>query len=197
MQVKAILYTMALLSGTTLAVWLPSISQQALDHHTPPMASGLELQGHVSGVLSGDTLSIETVDGRHVRATLWGIAAPTLRQAYGEAARVSLSELTVGKPLWIRIEEPGDHNRALAAVYVGTLEVGKAQAGRGLAWITPAGERDAGLVKAQRGARARQAGLWRDPEPVAPWAFRGQAGDDIAQGRAAAPDGPLTSSITN
>jgi micrococcal nuclease len=175
MRIKALLYLIALMGGTAITLFLPSIQQMALGHHGAlAQSAGAAEDGKVVGVLSGDTLVIQTASGRRVRATIWGIAAPDRLQAYGEAAKRSLSDLAFGKPVRVRIEGSTDSEHVLATLYTGSLNVGSAQTGRGLAWVTNAGGRDTELSNAQRSARTRQAGLWRDSDPVAPWDFKAQ-----------------------
>lgn len=43
---------------------------------------------------------------------------------------------------------------------------------RGLAWRYEKYSKDAELLAAQEEARRGKVGLWRDPEPVAPWEWR-------------------------
>lgn len=174
MRIQAVLYCGVLISGVVLALSMPSLAKFALTKGTQIPALGSERLGRVIGVLSGDTVVVETADEGRLRVALWGIEAPDSRQSYGEEAKSSLSELAFGKPVRVSLNSLQGRDRVVGALFIGTLNVGRAQAGRGLAWVTRDGQTDRTLWSAMQSAQTRHAGLWRDTQPVAPWEFRAQ-----------------------
>ena len=62
--------------------------------------------------------------------------------------------------------------RLLGRVSVGGLDVNLELVRRGLAWHYKRYSIDPALADAETAARARRAGLWVDPAPVPPWAYR-------------------------
>lgn len=147
----------------------------------------------IVGVADGDTLTArcDTPDLEHPyqqeRVRLTGIDAPERGQAFARRSRQSLSELAHGKPARLECGKRDRYQRLVCDVYVTpasavhgpkTLDVGLAQVERGLAWWYRAYSHEQTPVqrlryeRAEARARDQGLGLWRDPNPVAPWNHR-------------------------
>lgn len=146
-----------------------------------------DIEGMVVAVIDGDTIRLLDAENRQHKVRLAGIDAPEKAQPFGTASRMHLSRLVAGKQ--VRIESFGEdrYDRILGKVWVQpadcsscgkTLDANHAQILVGMAWwyFYYAGEQseeDRGRYQsAVMEARARKRGLWRDAEPVPPWAWR-------------------------
>ena len=137
-----------------------------------PCAMGAELQGRVSAVHDGDTLTLAVGEAR-LRVRLDGVDAPELPQPYGRSARRSLSQLCRGKDAKVLERGKDDEGRILGSVTCAGVDVNAEQVRRGMAWVhlryLPLGSP---LYEFEANARLRRVGLWRGKEPIAPWEWR-------------------------
>lgn len=144
------------------------------------VARALEVDGRVVGVQDGDTLTI--LDSARVqhRIRLAGIDAPEKSQAFGEAAKQSLARLVHGRQVEAHCPKRDRYGREVCSVFLGTRDVGLEQVRAGYAWwyreYAREQTRDDRVVYEAAEAEARQArrGLWDDPAPQQPSAFRRQ-----------------------
>lgn len=137
-----------------------------------------ELEGRVVGVRDGDTLELLTTERRTVTVRLAGIDAPEIRQAYGQAAKRELSALAFGRDAHVNWKKQDDYGRTVGVVRIDGADINLRMIERGYAWhykrYAPeqtAADR-AAYAGAESDARVARRGLWADPDPVAPWAFR-------------------------
>ncbi len=134
-------------------------------------APAAELEGRVVRVADGDTLTV-LVHNRMLRVRLVEIDAPEKRQAFGTRSGQSLAELCMNKPARIVTKGVDRYDRVLGRVYCAGVDANAEQVRRGMAWVYDRYVTDAGLYAQQDSARAAQRGLWADPRPVPPWAWR-------------------------
>ena len=95
-----------------------------------------------------------------------------------------MSELVYGKPARLECSKTDRYGRSVCNVWVApgsapdgplTLDAGLAMVTRGMAWWYRAFAREQTAEArgqyefAEQEARAKRAGLWADPKPVAPW----------------------------
>ena len=127
----------------------------------------------VIGIKDGDTVVLLTAAKTEITVRLSEIDAPERKQAFGTVSRTFLSDLIFGKE--VKLEKLGTdrYGRTLGFIFLrnGTnvnLEMVK----NGMAWQYEKYSKSAVLKKAQVSAKSMSVGLWRDPNPVAPWEFR-------------------------
>jgi endonuclease YncB( thermonuclease family) len=139
-----------------------------------PSSSGRLLQGVVSEVQDGDTL---TVGASRIR--LSAIDAPELSQDFGLQSRAALRALVLGRPVSIAYSDTDRYGRLLGQVFVdGCVDVNLHMVKTGAAWFYRAYQCDvlavqrAALEQAESHARLAHEGLWANPAPVSPWVFR-------------------------
>ena len=149
------------------------------------------LEGRVVRIADGDTLTVLDADQVQHRVRLAGIDAPERAQPFGERSRQNLARLVAGKAVEVRWHKRDRYGRVVGQVWVvspdarcqgagcpKTLDAGLAQITVGLAWhykqyAGEQSEQDRERYSfAEVEARAKRAGLWRDPGPVAPWEWR-------------------------
>ena len=139
-----------------------------------------EVGGRVVAVQDGDTVTILDADHVQHRVRIAGIDAPEKAQAFGEAAKQSLARLVHGQRVDAHCPKRDRYGREVCSVYLGARDVGLEQVRGGYAWWyreyareqTP-GER-AAYEAAEKDAREARRGLWTDPAPQPPSAFRRQ-----------------------
>lgn len=135
--------------------------------------------GTVVGVQDGDTLTVLTPEKQQIRIRVHGIDSPESGQAFGTVAKKHASELVFGKTITFKEQDKDRYGRTVARVILpGGMDFGLAMISAGLAWHYAAYARDEkAYAEAQEKARRRRIGLWRDPQPVAPWMWRRSQSD--------------------
>lgn len=136
-----------------------------------------EFSGRVVSVTDGDTLTV--MKHKHkVKIRIAGIDAPEKQQAFGKASKQSLARLASGREVFIEERGRDNYGRTLGRVMHGRSDLGLRQIELGLAWHYRQYARNQPIVQAQRyaqaekNARRRKVGLWRDSRPVPPWSWR-------------------------
>lgn len=138
-------------------------------------APAYELSGKVVKVADGDTLTILDAQRVKHKIRLYGIDTPEYDQPYFGAAKRALSKMVANKAVGIDVKDTDTYGRTVGVVYVDGGSVNLAMVRAGHAWWY---KRYAGLNEtlreAQEHAQAYELGLWKEPNPVAPWDWRRQ-----------------------
>jgi endonuclease YncB( thermonuclease family) len=92
------------------------------------------LEGLVTGVADGDTITL--LDGNHQqhRIRIGGIDAPEKGQPFGQRSKQHMAELAFGKEAKADCYKVDRYGRDLCTVFVNGKDVGLAQLDAGLAW---------------------------------------------------------------
>jgi endonuclease YncB( thermonuclease family) len=155
--------TVHALSSLTLLIGLASA--------VPACAS--ESKGRVVGVTDGYTITVLR-NRTPVKVRLHGIDCPESRQDFGSRAKQATSELAFGKEVAVRPVDTDRYGRTVAEVVlpdgrVLSHELVKA----GLAWwYARYAPKDSTLRRLEAEARAARRGIWSQPDPSPPWAWR-------------------------
>lgn len=137
------------------------------------LARAETLSGVVVGVSDGDTLTLLVEDKLRVKIRLHGIDAPESKQAFGQRAKQSLSELAYNKDARVEVVDRDRYGRTVGVVFVGDVNVNAEQVRTGMAWwYRQYAKDDTTLEALEAEARKERRGLWQDKEPVPPWEFR-------------------------
>lgn len=131
----------------------------------------------VVGITDGDTIKARCGEPgayQQVTARLAAIDAPERRQPFGDVSRQHLAALCFEQPARITPRTKDRYGRMVADVTCQGRDAGADMVASGMAWVferyaTPG---DAHLRGLQTDARAARAGLWADPAPIEPWAWR-------------------------
>lgn len=135
----------------------------------------------VTFVEDGDTAKLLRGDGSQIKCRIDKIDAPETAhefagkpgQAYGNEARKTLQDMIDNKEVTLKITRPADKgNRFGCQIEVEGANVDLAMVQAGAAWLYRRYANDPNLVKAEQEARTAKRGLWADPNPVNPEAFR-------------------------
>jgi endonuclease YncB( thermonuclease family) len=133
-----------------------------------------EFTGRVVGVADGDTLSV-LHDGKAERVRLNGIDCPEKGQPFGAQAKAVTSAMAFGREVTVRPVNLDKYGRTVADVVLPDgRNLNRELVALGLAWWYRKYSTDESLGHLEVAARVGKKGLWADPEPIPPWAFRKQ-----------------------
>lgn len=127
----------------------------------------------VIGIKDGDTVVLLTKNKVEITVRLSEIDAPERKQAYGTVSRTFLSDLIFGKE--VRLEKDGTdrYGRTLGFIFTKSgVNVNLEMVKNGMAWQYLRYSKSSSLKQAQLLAKTQKLGLWKDPNPIAPWEFR-------------------------
>lgn len=138
------------------------------------------LEGCVVRVADGDTVTIELDNGKRERIRFEGIDAPESSQTYGRESRKNLIDLLekYGSCVIVEYDRRDNYGRIVGKVISGGVDLNLEQVKSGSAWVYRNYLKNLSLadkaryVAAEVSARNRDAGLWIDPDPTAPWIYR-------------------------
>ena len=159
---------------------------------TVVLSSAKTLQGKVVKIADGDTLTILDVRGFKYRIRLQGIDAPETDQPYGKESSKNLKWLVYGKGVTVEYSKYDRYGRIIGRVLLDSnrdifclavdcarkVDIGLEQINAGTAWHykryqNEQYEGDQKLYSvAERGARKKKIGLWKDKNPTSPWKWR-------------------------
>jgi micrococcal nuclease len=137
-----------------------------------PTATETTLRLKVTSVHDGDTLTGINEANEQVKVRLDAIDAPELSQPYGQASRKALAEKVFGKVVMVTTKKRDQYGRVIGHVIVGKRDVNLELLEEGAAWHYEQYDKNKRLREAEQVARAAKKGLWREPDPVAPWEWR-------------------------
>ncbi|MDR1041222.1 MAG: thermonuclease family protein [Deltaproteobacteria bacterium] len=141
-----------------------------------PPASAESYRGQVVSVQDGDTITVLTSDYERIRVRFYGIDCPEKNQAHGPEARDLLVGLVDGRTVDIEVLDIDRYSRYVALVRLDGTLINQRMVESGYAWVyeqyCKATDVCAALRQAEASARNLRAGLWSDPDPVAPWDHR-------------------------
>lgn len=130
----------------------------------------------VVAVADGDTLTARCgTPGAYeqVKVRIAAIDAPEKRQAFGKRAGQNLAALCFRQTARITPRSRDRYGRTVADVECQSKDVAETQVRDGFAWVYPQYARGyERLYEVQAGAEEAKRGLWADPDPVPPWAWR-------------------------
>jgi endonuclease YncB( thermonuclease family) len=151
------------------------------------------IKGKVVFVIDGDTITILGEDGIPHPVKLFGIDAPELRQAHGQESADRLGSLVTGKDVDLMVRYIDQKGRYYGDLLLRGEDVGLGQLINGLAWVylpKRCGDRfdkRSLYLTAESTAKAEKVGLWKDPDPLPPWKFRGEDYDGSSSGSGTGP----------
>lgn len=159
-------------------------STNAKEHRTPSGKNETKrVSGYVTSIPDGDTISVKTADGGKLRVRFLGIDTPESKQLHGPESQKTLERMirAAGNRVDLVYQKEDRYNRVVALVFAGGKNLNYEQVKNGSAWYyyqyakdLRAVDRDAPakFEQAEKEARARRIGLWRDSNPQEPWQWR-------------------------
>ena len=135
-------------------------------------AAYADIDGRVTAAADGDTLTV-VVGSKPLRVRLAEIEAPENSQPFGDRSKKSLEAHCLGKRATITGHETDRFGQTVGRVFCGGMDMNAEQVRRGLAWVSPrTAKADSPLHALQAAAKAARLGLWSQPNPTPPWAWR-------------------------
>jgi micrococcal nuclease len=145
-----------------------------------------KIPGHrsvVTFVGDGDSVFTKNKDGSSLECRIDSIDAPEVAhpkygkpaQAFGEASKKTLQDMVLNREVTVRVSKPAkegeNYGRALCQIEIEGQNIDKKMLQEGMAWLnkkynTPE------LASALNDAKTNKRGLWSDPNPINPAAFR-------------------------
>lgn len=131
-----------------------------------------EQQGTVIKIVDGDTFDLLTKDKRTLRIRMYGIDCPEKKQDFYQSAKQALAGYIFKKSVQLKISGYDRNKRTIAMVYCNRQNINLAMIKNGFAWHFSKYSSDSNFAQAESQARKAKTGLWKKPDPVAPWEFR-------------------------
>ncbi|CAD7288256.1 thermonuclease family protein [Campylobacter suis] len=128
------------------------------------------LSGKVIKVSDGDTVTILDNSYTQHRIRLNGIDAPEKKQAYGNKARLFLSDMIAGQMVSVQEHKKDRYGRIVGTIYFNNYDINEQMVLNGYAWAYVKYDKKYKLHEIQ--AKKQGLGLWQDKNPIPPWEFR-------------------------
>jgi endonuclease YncB( thermonuclease family) len=137
-----------------------------------------DITGRVVAVTDGDTIRVLDASNTEHRIRLSGIDAPARGQPFGTKSREHLADWVAGRQVVVESDKTDRYGRLIGKVLVDETDVNLEQVKAGLAWWyryyakeQPRADRRR-YEAAEDAAKAAGLGLWVDPDPIEPYAWR-------------------------
>ena len=137
-----------------------------------PPATETRLTLKVTSVHDGDTFTGINQNNEQVKVRLDAVDAPELSQPYGQASKKALGDKIFGKLVTVITKKHDRYGRTIGHVLIDKRDVNLELLEVGAVWHYTAYDRNKRLREAEVSARAAKEGLWKDPNPMAPWDWR-------------------------
>jgi endonuclease YncB( thermonuclease family) len=138
------------------------------------------ITGKVIGISDGDTITILNDKQEQIKIRLTGIDCPEKSQAFGNRAKITLSNKVFSQNVKVETRDKDKYGRTLGIVKVGDEDINEYMISQGLAWHFKKYANTQPLEEANRYAKAQELasqnkrGLWIQDNPMPPWEFRDQ-----------------------
>jgi endonuclease YncB( thermonuclease family) len=148
---------------------------------TADAAGPQTLTGRVVRVADGDTVTVLDSSNTQYRIRLEGIDAPESHQAFGTQSKKSLSDMVFDREVTVVYQKTDQYGRLVGKITLDGKDINLEQVQAGMAWHYKEYQREQApedrelYARAEDEARSARRGLWRDPDPVEPSAFRKDA----------------------
>jgi len=130
--------------------------------------------GKVIGIADGDTITVLR-DKEQVKIRLYGIDCPEGGQAFSKKAKQFTSKMVLGKVVEVKVMATDRYGRTVAFVAVNKQILNEELLKAGYAWVYYQYCHELichAWADYQFAAKLAKRGLWREPDPLPPWAFR-------------------------
>ena len=124
-------------------------------------------------VIDGDTIHAQQ-NGDKIKIRLVEIDAPEMDQPFGAQSKNFLNRLLYKKNVTLISQGEDRYGRILGEIYVDGESANRSMIRSGFAWVYDRYVEDLSLYEYQDQAKAKNLGLWRSDDPIAPWVWRKQ-----------------------
>lgn len=135
------------------------------------------VKGVVIEVLEGDIVKVCALEGDTLSVKFNHIECPEIAQSFGDKAKAFTKKLSLKKEVTITYKEMDRDRNAMGTVYLTNgKDIAAELLAQGLAWHYVKGlsldSNTALYLQLEQKAKERKKGLWKEPNPIAPWTFR-------------------------
>lgn len=135
------------------------------------------IDGNVSAVADGDTLTVILSEQGDVKIRLYGVDAPELSQSYGPQAKDALYKLVYGKTVEVKVINTDRYGRSVAIVMADGVNINEQMLSKGMVWYYPQYCKKSfckSWQELETAAKTQKLGLWKQKKPTAPWLYRSE-----------------------
>lgn len=143
---------------------------------TPALAT--KFQANVLSVLDGDTLIIQTANGP-ITVHIGGFESPEPGQPFFEEAKALTIKLINGKPVTVSVLGEIANQSIVKIVPANYKSIPLVLISSGLGWVAKPVRPTEKEIETK--ARMKHVGIWSEPNPESPWAYRARYGKKTAQ----------------
>jgi len=138
----------------------------------PLVATGYSqtYKGKITKVVDGDTYFFQT-GNKIIKIRMFGIDAPEGNQPFGEASKEFISKYIHADATLVS-HGIDQYKRILGTLFVDGKDINLLSVTEGYAWHYKKHLNDKHYAFAQENARKKKLGLWSQPNPTPPWAWR-------------------------
>lgn len=131
------------------------------------------IKGKVIAITDGDTFKLLTTDSTQIKVRLANIDCPERKQPYSNKAKQFVSDAIFAKTVKIHVLKKDRYRRFISnVIYDDSISLCHQLVKNGLAWHYVKYSKDTTLQRIEDYARLNKIGLWKDPNPIAPWKWR-------------------------
>lgn len=131
------------------------------------------ISGKVVSVADGDTFTLLVNGNRQVKIRLHGIDCPEKKQDFGQVAKDFTNKQVFGKNITVKTTDIDRYGRTIAIVLLpDQMSLNELLLKNGLAWHYLEYDKNPEWDTLENEAKKGKLGLWKLPNPVAPWDFR-------------------------
>lgn len=142
------------------------------------IAGASTLNGKVVSIADGDTITVLDANSTQHKIRLAGIDAPEKKQDFGYSSKQSLSDMVFNKQVTVDWAKEDRYGRIIGKVLLAGADINLQQVKSGMAWFYRKYQNELTLddrlnyLHAEENATKLGIGLWKQPDPIAPWSFR-------------------------
>lgn len=142
------------------------------------LAQADTLVGEVVGLADGDTVTVLDAQKSQHKIRLAGIDAPEKGMPWGQKSKEALSDRVYRRTVTVEWHKQDRYGRLIGKIMVDGQDVNLAHVADGMAWHYKKYAQEqtsndrARYAQAELDARSTRRGLWADPDPIPPWAWR-------------------------
>ncbi|MEW6267781.1 MAG: thermonuclease family protein [Thermodesulfobacteriota bacterium] len=150
-------------------------------------------RGTVVRIRDGDSVDVLR-DRRPVKVRVLGVDAPERGQPFSARAKSFTADLVGGREVLVEVKDVDRYGRIVGDVVLDDgRRLGRELVRAGLAWHYRRYSSDPELARLEGEARSARRGLWADPHPTPPWAYRDARRGRPHRRRGQAPSAPQSS----
>lgn len=140
------------------------------------------ISGKVVAITDGDTFKLLKQDSTLVRVRIANIDCPERKQPFSQKAKQFTSDAIFGKMVTIEVQKNDRYGRLIAdVIYDSNKNLGHELIKAGFAWHFVKYSKDKALDALEQEARQNKAGLWIEPNAIAPWEWRSNKKKKVKQ----------------